>query len=587
MHQRLPNENASTRVEAHTEMGADPLLQPYRPPQQTPKQAGALQSLIAKAQSDHEAARPYMLSLMQSVVQPACAGLPCAGSTPAELLTMLDYEWTHDWIIHNAPADETDPAGIVDDTVLRTTLTNGYLQNVCQRYALGVENIRNYQGEYAIMREYMHIPAAKDVNDPTLRESNECILYLADNLWKRYAGNYIYGSITYVHNPSYADKFAVSPYDSGAHFKTRGAVFGTRKAYYHVIKEHLNLFGEKNVGLWFQRWYAPSTPLPKLGTFPYFELQWFGNSWLPDSLLTIVAKFDGDGGGEGIFGKTIGTQLRDVMASSRTPLLWSNGDSTGSIIDPSVCSIVGISCSQADTDAFNEAWEEKGTTFATLYSKISPQLQFNFLNYYNQKICTQVETDAQNVVLGVNAAGACVYYTRSQPATRWECLNDGTCGLSYSSRGTFFSEQDCLANCASKWGCFFNKQTGGMTRNSHTVEPAPGGECNSVETCEKCCTAAGDTCGQPGPGPGPGPKPPACQVGWLPNGMGISDKYDIPNTYGRVLNFQQCLDKCTSIPGCKAFEYTKSNIPFTYYCGPKSATTPAPDRTPVYIVRCK
>ena len=40
-------------------------------------------------------------------------------------------------------------------------------------------------------------------------------MYLATNWQKTDAGNFVYGEVTYVVNPIYADKFFIAPWDTG------------------------------------------------------------------------------------------------------------------------------------------------------------------------------------------------------------------------------------------------------------------------------------------------------------------------------------------------------------------------------------
>ena len=107
-------------------------------------------------------------------------GLPCENATPDELLSILSWEFQRLPILHNAPivpgANQID-----DDTDLFTTLTNSYLQNVCQRYLLGVEPKNNFAGEQDIMVRYLNYPSFKDPTHPTLREANDRVMYLASN----------------------------------------------------------------------------------------------------------------------------------------------------------------------------------------------------------------------------------------------------------------------------------------------------------------------------------------------------------------------------------------------------------------------
>ena len=132
---------------------------------------------------------------------------------------------------------------ISDDTDMQTTLTNGYLQNVVQRYVLGVEPWNdptggNMQGEGWIMENYMNFPPFKNPQRPTLREANDRVFYLANNLFKKDCGNFQYGELTYVINPLYQDKFFVAPGDTGSHASQYGVPMpmGTLDNFYHLIQ---------------------------------------------------------------------------------------------------------------------------------------------------------------------------------------------------------------------------------------------------------------------------------------------------------------------------------------------------------------
>ena len=72
-----------------------------------------------------------------------------SNATVDELLAMFTWEFQHMALLHNGPL--MNPAAVADDTNMVTTLTNGYLQSVAQRYVMGVEPLRNLQGEGYIM----------------------------------------------------------------------------------------------------------------------------------------------------------------------------------------------------------------------------------------------------------------------------------------------------------------------------------------------------------------------------------------------------------------------------------------------------
>jgi hypothetical protein len=78
---------------------------------------------------------------------------------------------------------------------MKTTLTNGYLQSVAQRYILGVETKGNLLGEGNIMTQYLGFPPFAVADWPTLRDANSWNFYLA-NMQKSSAGNLQYGEVT-------------------------------------------------------------------------------------------------------------------------------------------------------------------------------------------------------------------------------------------------------------------------------------------------------------------------------------------------------------------------------------------------------
>lgn len=108
------------------------------------------------------------------------SGLPCSNMSPDELIDMLEWEFTHLPLIHNLPVTPgRDTIG--DDTDLFTTMTNRYLQNVCQRYLMGTESTSHFIGESDVMVNVMHYPPFSDPTHPSLREANDRVMYLSNN----------------------------------------------------------------------------------------------------------------------------------------------------------------------------------------------------------------------------------------------------------------------------------------------------------------------------------------------------------------------------------------------------------------------
>ena len=175
--------------------GKTPALQQQRPPQQTPEQAAVVAKMTKGAAAASAAAEPWVRSYIESM-RPKLAGLPCANATTDVLLAMLTWEFRHLALLHNGPLVNAAP--VADDTNMVTTLTNGYLQSVAQRYVMGVEPLSNLQGEGHIMTTYLGFPPFQNPVRPTLREANRWNFYLANNMQKNNAGNFQYGEVTYV-----------------------------------------------------------------------------------------------------------------------------------------------------------------------------------------------------------------------------------------------------------------------------------------------------------------------------------------------------------------------------------------------------
>lgn len=98
---------------------------------------------------------------------------------PDELMHIFEWEFKHLPIIHNAPIIPDD-ALVGDDTDLHMLLTNGYIQNIAQRYLLGYEEqFPHFIGEIWQQTEFMNYPPFKDAYLPTLREANgELIVFI-------------------------------------------------------------------------------------------------------------------------------------------------------------------------------------------------------------------------------------------------------------------------------------------------------------------------------------------------------------------------------------------------------------------------
>jgi hypothetical protein len=189
-------------------------------------------------------------------------------------------------------------------------------------------------GESNVMSKYLGFPWYGE-GHISLRQANEKMIYLANNWEKKDCGNFQYGFVTYVINPIYADKFFVAPFDTGKYAGDRcadsGCPIGTFADFNHIIVEHINTY-KYSLGKIFQRWYTPGGgPLIANGTnFVYYEIEWAGSAWLPESLLYIIAKYDH------MWGKKNGVDLQQWMLDNQRPLVWSNSDNSGMLMDPVV-----------------------------------------------------------------------------------------------------------------------------------------------------------------------------------------------------------------------------------------------------------
>ena len=475
--------------------GHYPTLQAQRPPQQTAVQASVRASNVKDAASLSAAATPKVMSLLDATrASGKLKGLWCENSTSDELLAVLQWEYMHQSILHNGPLKRGTTPDINDDTDMVTTLSNGYMQNVIQRYVLGVEHTGNAMGEGGIMESYMGYPPFAHPTQPTLREANDRVFYLATNWQKVNAGNFEYGSVTYVVNHLYADKFFIAAGDSGAYSSKMPRQFGTLQDWLHLLPVHLSIYGY-DLGQLFQRWYGGAKKMDI--NLLYFEIEWSGNCWLPESLLYIVPKFSE------LWGTSIGLQLQNWMYQNRRPLVWADGDDSGMIVDP-VVGQVALAITPAMSDAFKALWAKlpcKGQettelddclTFAQLLAATDKLLQLSLMDYRQRAICAPFETPGSvEQVMGTNALGQCVYWVYEQPPFRYECLNDGTCAQSLGGRGTFSTKDDCEQNCGrGKWACMQNANLPGCAGDKATMcVPSPQGYCSNVTDCERWCTA--------------------------------------------------------------------------------------------------
>lgn len=131
---------------------------------------------VANAKALSAAAEPELQKYLGTVVLPGLAGTAAENATPAELLAMLKWEFEHQQLQHSAPTrpwPKPPATGVRDDSDLNTTLGNRYIQNVWQRYLLGVELKSAALGEGYIMEQFMKYPPFLNRDHPTLREAND------------------------------------------------------------------------------------------------------------------------------------------------------------------------------------------------------------------------------------------------------------------------------------------------------------------------------------------------------------------------------------------------------------------------------
>ena len=444
------------------------------------------------------AAEPKVLSLLDAALQSGqLKGLWVENLTSAALLDVLRWEYRHQSILHNGPLRRGATPDIDDDTDMVTTLTNGYMQNVLQRYVLGVEHTSNAMGEGAIMENYMGFPPFARPTHPTLREVNDRVFYLASNWQKVDAGNFQYGSVTYVVNHLYSSKFFIAAADTGAYSGRMPRQFGDLDHWLHLLPTHLSIYGYQLPQL-LQRWYGGGKKLAI--NYLYFELEWSGNCWLPESLLYVVPKYSE------LWGTKLGASLQTWMYNNRRPLVWADGDDSGMLIDPTVGQ-VALAITANMSAAFRALWstppckpgDVEATTrratdclsFARLRASMDALLHFRLFDYRDRAICAPFEQPGSVAqLMGTNAQGACVYWAYEQPPFRWECLNDGTCAQSIGGRGTFSTKEDCESNCGrGKWSCMQNAILPDCAGEKATMcVPSPQGYCTNVTECERFCS---------------------------------------------------------------------------------------------------
>ena len=124
------------------------------------------------------------------------------------------------------------------------------------------------------------------------------------------------------------------------------------------------------------------------------------NCWLPEGLLYTIAKFST------MWGKDLGLWLQEWSAKNKRPLVWSDGDDSGMILDPVVNQLSGTpgTINTTAQARFKAMWNVSKLSFSSLLSATSPALHFELQNYYKRDICATQEA-SHLMVMGYNALG--------------------------------------------------------------------------------------------------------------------------------------------------------------------------------------
>ena len=123
--------------------------------------------------------------------------------------------------------------------------------------------------------------------------------------------------------------------------------------------------------------------------FLYFEIEWSGSSWLPESLLYIIVKFSD------MWGMKQGRSLQDWLRANRRPLVWADSDDSGMLMDPYV-DWYGFDGQQYivedDRTYFNGQWKP-GAKFADVFGGAPPHIKMQYRNYFTKDVCDNDEKD--------------------------------------------------------------------------------------------------------------------------------------------------------------------------------------------------
>eukprot|EP01051_Picozoa_sp_SAG22_P014117 SAG22_NODE_1669_length_3849_cov_3.221333_2_plen_339_part_00 len=322
------------------------------------------------------------------------------------------FEWEFErlqQLFRNAPVDGADADREAkmccpDDTPLNETLNNGYLQQPCQRYAVG-------GGEtLGSLQFYQHLYTARYGLDPgscgvgentTLQQANNCMMFNAINLNKNSVGNLNFGGITYVLNTKVLrGRLIFEPGDGGLtesryHVLPGGRYpkLGTEDAFLHLLQPHEELFNwtghYQTIAAVLNRWWVPG--MPNLGDAgsgwgPYFEVMADGNVWLPEDVLAMIAiHSNGPNQEQSVWGTVLGKKLQDWNRQHKRPLIWADGDDTAMLLDPTVDGLATVDRNGNKTSRFTdkdrrlfvEGWAN-GQGFGWLVNRSSPHLHLTW-----------------------------------------------------------------------------------------------------------------------------------------------------------------------------------------------------------------
>lgn len=578
--------SSSAATAPHPSENLKPLVQRFRPPKQTAAQASSHAEIAAKAKVQSEAARAWVVGYLGGDLVRKNLDASLHHYSGEELLQMFEWEFKRLPLFHNTPIDgeDADRVAVIvpDDTPLHETLGNGYLQQPCQRYVLGGgQGIANAAGYTTFYTGRFGLPDSAGACGllSTIREANSCMLFNANNLKKTSIGTVAgFGGMTYVLNTkALKGRLIFESFDAGLtemmYRDLPGGKYpglGTESDFLHLLQPHelLNnmqlpaIFGppRNDPNMWghyktiaeiFNRWWVPGTPVPNtqtggtlfMDTNPYFEVMADGNVWLPEDLLTAIAKYSSDpySKAPGLWGTALGERLQKWMRAHKRPLIWADGENSAMLLDPVVDSLSGGGSngsrfSEQDRQLFTTAWSQsvaghpEERNFAWLAAHAGPHLHLSWPSWQQRHACVAQDTSETQMVLGVDGHGSCVYW-ESQPTlvaenshniahtsasssppptagvlssaggngSKWECLNDGSCVSSSSSRAVFSSEQACLSSgCATGYACIKDIGDAAFAGAAYCLPRVPAqpgqsragvgsGSYASLDTCESAC----------------------------------------------------------------------------------------------------